>query len=367
MPGPIFSQDLGAIEREAAASEDDAEDSATDEESHPLVLKPPRYVAPADVAAVDLPEALSKHGAAVLAEAAVPQRTASLARRACALLRDDAQLSYMFANPNSSAASPGACEALHVDDSVIALLRVCDRRGLAALQKAIAASDAAARAALAALGHAADSVRRVALPMVSIGEGALTERWHRGNDGCPSSGARVVLTAVLTLDGEESDSLRTIPADAAQPTRRTGKRPRSGAAPAAGGAGACRFSPRAGQLTLISAETYRAACHGPDSATLTTWWQVDADATASATLAAADVAMTSGGVAASAAVAQSAAALRAAPIVFDGVMSEETRTTLAATKPIRWALYDRHAGVPPRNAHERLIESLLTSLHDDSR
>ena len=59
--------------------------------------------------------------------------------------------------------------------------------------------------------------------------------------------------------------------------------------------------------------------------------------------------------------------LRHAPMVFDSVLGEEARATLATTKPIRWALYDRQNGKPPRNAQERAIEGLLTELGDTSR
>ena len=44
----MFSTDIGAITRDAAVSESGS-DSETDEELHPLVLKPPRYGTPADV------------------------------------------------------------------------------------------------------------------------------------------------------------------------------------------------------------------------------------------------------------------------------------------------------------------------------
>ena len=49
------------------------------------------------------------------------------------------------------------------------------------------------------------------------------------------------------------------------------------------------------------------------------------------------------------------------------MLGEEARATLATTKPIRWALYDRQNGKPPRNAQERAIEGLLTELGDTSR
>ena len=111
-------QGNGAVAQEIAPSES-ASDSETDEESHPLILKPPRYHSPADVAPEGVAAALSKHGAATLTTPLLSSREAAVASRGCAILRDSAQLTYMFANPDSAAASPGACEALHVDLSLI--------------------------------------------------------------------------------------------------------------------------------------------------------------------------------------------------------------------------------------------------------
>ena len=47
----MLSGDLGALEREAAVSDEDADDSGTDEDEHPLRVKPFRFVAPPPAAA----------------------------------------------------------------------------------------------------------------------------------------------------------------------------------------------------------------------------------------------------------------------------------------------------------------------------
>lgn len=85
------------------------------------------------------------------------------------------------------------------------------------------------------------------------------------------------------------------------------------------------------QLLLLQPDAPRAFRSGRLS--LTTWWR--AALPPPATTAPPPAAMpTVGG---------------AAPRVFDGVLAEEDRRRLAATRPVRWALYDRHAA-DPRNA-----------------
>ena len=87
----MLSQDLGAIEREAAVSES-SENSETDEEAHPLRLKPQRNLKPTDQpSAAAAAHALAKHGAATIATPVVSPRVAALARRGCTVLRDDAR------------------------------------------------------------------------------------------------------------------------------------------------------------------------------------------------------------------------------------------------------------------------------------
>ena len=315
-----------AITRDAALSDSGA-DSETDEELHPLVLKPPRYAKPADSKPADIDDALHKHGAATIADPVISQRDAARAFRGLALLRDS-QLTFMFANANQTAASPGACEALHMDDSALTVLRACDKRGHAALVRAISASEETARAALGG------SVVRTALPMVAIGEGVMSERWHTGADGCPSSGGGVSsLMSVLVLDDGGNEALRTMPppslagATGTAPTARRAKRHRT-AGSSDGVGGCCKWSPRQGQLTLVAHETFRAAIHASGSAKLIMWWRrADADGAAGAT-----------------SVGQSSVKPRGlgiAPKVYDGVLDEEARAALANTKPIRWACYDR--------------------------
>ena len=90
-PSQMLSQDLGAIEREAAVSES-SENSETDEEAHPLRLKPQRNLKPTDQpSAAAAAHALAKHGAATIATPVVSPRVAALARRGCTVLRDDAR------------------------------------------------------------------------------------------------------------------------------------------------------------------------------------------------------------------------------------------------------------------------------------
>ena len=122
------------------------------------------------------------------------------------------QLTYMFANPNSRKSSPCASEALHIDDTVLSVLRRATRKAYTLLRKVIDENEAAVRAALAALGHG--DVCALGLPTAYLGEGALSERWHTGRDGCPSGthADRVLLTATLTLDNDESETLRALPA-----------------------------------------------------------------------------------------------------------------------------------------------------------
>ena len=150
-----FSGDLGALEREAAVS-DEGSGSETDEDEHPLRLKPFRIVdAPA---AADAAAGLAKHGAAAVAGVVAP-KAARLVGRACGWLRDQAQMSYMFAAPSTATASaPCAAEAVHVDDTVLALVRRGDKKASSALRAAIDGSERAVRAA-----HAKDLESRTEL------------------------------------------------------------------------------------------------------------------------------------------------------------------------------------------------------------
>ena len=84
------------------------------------------------------------------------------------------QLTYMFANPNSRKSSPCASEALHIDDTVLSVLRRANRKAYTLLRKVIDENEAAVRAALAALGHG--DVCALGLPTAYLGEGALSER-----------------------------------------------------------------------------------------------------------------------------------------------------------------------------------------------
>ena len=365
----LFSADLGALERDAAVSEEGSA-SETDEEEFPLSgFKLPRFTSPPDVSDhTMLLAALTKQGAATLAAPVVKPKTAALAHRACAMLRDEAQLTYMFANPNSTKASPGACEAIHVDDGVLSLLRAADRMAYTALRQVLDASEQAARSTLSELGH--PEICALGLPMATVGEGALSERWHNGREGCPSgtNASRVLLSVVVTLDKAENESLRSLPRAAlssSSPAR--GKRPRGNSGGAAGGGVqtlAYRFSPKAGQVTLVAPEAYRAVDLAPGSTTLTTWWQAatpQQQQQPAATLPSSNATTHDLG---------SASVLRTAPLVFDGALDEASRAALAATRPIRWALYDRGVGAAkpsPRNAQERAIESLLAALGDSSR
>ena len=89
----MFSEDLGALSREAAVSEEGSA-SETDEEEFPKPgFKLPRFSDPPDVAGIEaLPAALQKQGAVTLATPVLKPRTASLAHRACAWLRDEAKV-----------------------------------------------------------------------------------------------------------------------------------------------------------------------------------------------------------------------------------------------------------------------------------
>ena len=354
---------------------DDASDaSETDEEQHPSRPNAKWFAEMKAVDEVRVPEALAHQGVAMLAKPVLKRQEARRAAHACESLRDEASISCVFANPDSPNASPGACEAIHIDESVLAVLRAIDHRLAGAISAAISASEKAARAALRARGHT--DVVQAGLPRASLGQGELTERWHCGSEGCPgiADTEPLLLTAVLTLDKLGSESLRVVmpPTEAASSSGK--KRARSGAAPAVQMV-PCTLSPSSGQLTLITPEAHRAAVHAPGAVSLTTWYKAaprpPAAASCGSTFTSAGGAGAKGaskraqGVGAKLG-AGSAAELARAPAVFDGVLDECTRARLAATRPIRWALYDRKVA-RPRNAQERAIESMLDALGDNSR
>ena len=349
----------------------DASDaSETDEEQHPLRPNAKSFAKMKAVDDAGVPEALAHQGVAMLAKPVLKRQEARRAAHACELLRDEASISCVFANPDSPNASPGACEAIHIDESVLAVLRAIDCRLAGAISAAISASERAARAALRARGHT--DVVQAGLPRASLGQGELTERWHCGGEGCPAIADTepLLLTAVLTLDKLGSEALRVVmpPAEAALSSGK--KRARSGAAPAVQMV-ACTLSPLLGQLTLIAPEAHRATVHAPGAVSLTTWYKAPPRPPAAAacgstsTSAGAGASKRARGIGAEL-VAGSAAGLARAPAVFDEVLDESTRARLAATRPIRWALYDRKAA-QPRNAQERAIESMLDALGDNSR
>ena len=355
--------------------EDEGSASESDEEDHPLQLGSVHYSSLDTVLASGVTAALAQHGVATLTEALLPRKTASRAVHAFSLLRDEASISCVFANPSSQKACPGACEAIHVDDSVLALLHAGDRRLEAALKAAIAASEKAARAALLARGYT--DVVRAGLPMAAVGQAALIERWHKASDGCPSSGrGELLLTAVLTLDDLGSEGLRVLmpptktvsavpsASDTSGGARRGLKRPR--AAGIVGQLTASKHCPTVGQLTLIAPEAIRASVIGPGAVSLTTWYRSATPTTASAATAAAALPPAAAASLSALSAAASAAALGHGPAVYDNVLDAAALAQLVSTRPIRWALYDRQAS-PPRNAQERVIETLLVALGDDSR
>ena len=357
----MFSADTGAITREA--NSDEGSDSGTDEEEFPSQVKASRF---STVKAVEdeqkIPELLAKQGVVVLSTPILKEKVAITAGAACQQLRDDAELSFMFASPSASAA-PGSCEAVHIDDSVLKLLKACDKRAYTSVVKALEACTTAATKALAALGH--PRVARAGVPMASVGEADLTERWHSGVDGCPT-GTPILLTTVLALNGDGVEALRVLPSPATTPAAAAarGKRPRAGSAKSVMMSG-LSVQPECGQLTLVAPDAYRSAVVAGGSSTITMWWRAAGDDQGNggtrSNLSNGDSASSVGSAAGGAKCDD-----RIAPCIFDGLLSETTRAALASTRPIRWAIYDRQVA-SPRNAQERAIESMLTALGDTSR
>ena len=346
-----------------------------------------------------LAAALAEGGGAATMCAQLDVDSCAAAKQACVHLRDEADSSYLFSSPTSTRAPPCAAEAVFLCDAAIA--RAGSDANLVGLQRAIAANAAGARRALLALGHAASTVRQVGVPMASVGaETQLVERFHRGGEGAPAlhhrpsdgldaQGTRpssLLLTSILVLDDEEeggngegggggSDAgggdapamLRTVrarglkrrlpqgSANAAVAASQTATEAEVEAA--AGSASSLvevSFRPKAGDLLLLRPEVPRSLAGGRASITL--WWQIDledsataalataATATATATVATAVTATattTTAALTAAATAALTAAATAASvsaspePRVFDGMITPATRAALNSMPPVR--------------------------------
>ena len=303
--------------------------SETDESEHPL--PPPGSSRDGSLLSSAAPAALAEAlcGAGVAAVRCISAAKAAAAALACASLRDDAGISYMFAAPDSKRASPCAAEALWLDDGALAS---CPRPGgAAALRAALADIERVARSAAVALGHEADRLVWLGVPMASVGEGELRERFHGGADGAPfGAGGRLVLTVIVTLD--DSGEVSVLPPSASAAPTAAKRRKREAAA-------ALRFPAAAGRALLLSPSAARASAGA--GIRLVTWWAL-AEPPAPAP-------------------APSPAAVR----VFDGVLAEADVARLAASPPVRWAVFDRRCEA--RNVLERAIEALLSELGDDAR
>jgi len=339
-------------------------------------------------------------------------------------LRDAAEMSQLFSSPTSTRAPPCGAEAVWLCGAALGRLDADDEEAAAAVRMAVATSAAGARRALAAMGYASSEVCLVGVPMASVGcETSHTERFHHGKEGSPVLNHRprdglvegdaqspLLLTTILTLSNCAATAAGDVESEAAgdvvagsisvaplavfrtrsalshPPSKRRRLEENGGASASTSGSGApgadastkahdeacgvleTAFHPNAGDQILAHPSACRSLSGGRVSITM--WWQRQAaekDAPAD-TQAISALSTTPALLAApllSSAPALSAITTHEPPLVFDGILSPAACSRLCDVPPVRFGMYDRSS--PPRNAHERLIESLLAQLGDASR